>query len=55
MVQTYVLPHFGRQIGMVLRERQPCDAGYSLSDYVQISDFVTKVLIRKSFRQLAGS
>jgi hypothetical protein len=23
------------------------DAGYSLLDYVQISDFVTKVLIRK--------
>jgi hypothetical protein len=31
------------------------DAVYSPSDYVQISDFVTKVLIRKRFRQLAGS
>ena len=30
-----------------LRAPAAGDAGYSLSDYVQISDFVTKVLIRK--------
>jgi hypothetical protein len=30
------------------------DAGYGLSDYVQISLFVTKVLIRKRFCRLAS-
>jgi hypothetical protein len=28
------------------------DAGGSLSDYVQISDYVTKVLIRKRLRRM---
>ena len=49
------LPHFGRQVGPVYGSASRGDAVYSLSDYVQISDFVTKVLIRKRFRQLAGS
>jgi hypothetical protein len=43
------------ELGRVYGSASRRDAVYGLSDYVQISDFVTKVLIRKRFRQLAGS
>ena len=37
--------------GMTETPKRPADAGFSLLDYVQISHCVTKVLIRKRFRQ----
>jgi len=42
----------GRLSGRFTRGSAAWDSGYILSVYVQISDFVTKVLIRKRFRPL---
>jgi hypothetical protein len=45
--------YFGLFRGIVSRQ-SACDAGHSLLDYVQISHFVTKVLIRKRLRRLTN-
>ena len=51
-------PQFFRTLacpaGRFTRAPAAGDAGYSVLDYVQISDSVTKVLIRKRFRRLAS-
>jgi hypothetical protein len=49
--ETSLLRRIHALFGRPVRAPAAGDAGHSLLDYVQISDFVTKVLIRKRLRQ----